>query len=172
MKKTFLLILFLSLLSQIGYSQKIENLSEQKSMNAITLGVIGEGNTFSLNYSRKILRRPKFFIDAKLGIGFVNYGISIFGRDTSKKDFGLSHAISFNYGGKGHFLELGVGGNVFYIDQDHLTGYIFFPTVGYKYQSQGRARVQFTGRLFIHPRSTDSDYGLFFPVGVAVGISF
>lgn len=164
-----LIVLMLLMPSFFCFSQNEVEHTEKRAMNAVTIGFMGEGNLLSLNYSRKILVRRKFFVDAKLGIGILYSEIPIFG-DEAATVWGLSHTISFNYGGKGHFLELGIGGNVY--KADSKLQYIPFPTIGYKYQPTGHAKVQFTGRVFIHPRGTDSSHGVFVPVGIAAGISF
>lgn len=136
-------------------------------MNELSVGIIGGGNTVSLNYGRVFLPRSKTFFVASIGMGIQPSGIF----DPEELIFGIPHSVTFNYGGRGHYLELGAGANMFFATKLNATYYLPYPILGYRFQTNGSRRLQFVGRAFVHPRPS-SDYWLFIPFGISLGIRF
>ncbi len=90
------------LLSLVVFSQK-DNSNLKESLNrknAIDITIGGTGLVVSANYSRVILVKPNYFINASVGIGPVPFSGGI----------NLPHQVTFNLGKKNNFLELGLGG--------------------------------------------------------------
>ncbi len=148
-----------------------QNLTPTAPKNALTLGVVGEGNTFSLQYNRVLTRWNRGFLDAKIGIGMPNSGVSInvFGGENDVKNRAVAFpmSISCNFGRK-HNLELGVGSNLEFVDG--LTEVKVVPIVGYKFFPE---KSGFTFRAFIHPVNPDKKpTDILFPVGVSIGYAF
>ena len=100
-RKYNLIILGL-LLSSMALSQEThESISKHRiRKNSVDLTLGGSGLFISANYGRIIMVEPNYFLNASVGIGTVIMigGVSI------------PHQLTFNFGKKSSFLELGLGG--------------------------------------------------------------
>jgi hypothetical protein len=100
--RVFSLIVLGLLLSSMAFSQEIsDDLSKHRiRKNSVDLTLGGSGLFISANYSRIIMVEPNYFLNASVGIGTVIMigGVSI------------PHQLTFNFGKKSSFLELGLGG--------------------------------------------------------------
>ncbi|MBK8968231.1 MAG: hypothetical protein IPM36_16505 [Lewinellaceae bacterium] len=161
---------FISLLL-LAYGLGAQNITPTTPKNALTLGVIGEGNTFSFQYNRVLARWSRGFLNSKIGVGMPNSGVSfdVFGGENDVKNRAVAFpmSISCNFGRR-HSLELGLGSNLEFVNG--LTEVKVFPTVGYKFFP---ANSGFTFRAFIHPvNPQQKPTDVFFPVGLSIGYAF
>ncbi len=69
--------------------------------NCIDVTVGGSGLFLSTNYSRVLVVQPGYFVNASVGVGTV-----LMMGGTS-----LPHQLTFNFGKKSSFLEVGIGGS-------------------------------------------------------------
>ena len=99
-----------------------------KTRNVIEIGFGGSGLVISASYSRKLLVKPGYFMNASLGAGTVplSGGVTI------------PHQVTFNLGKRKNYLELGVAGT-FFTGLSNASGfseriysYQFSPLVGYR----------------------------------------
>jgi hypothetical protein len=92
--KKILFVAFLVASSAIyGQNKSIKN-------NSIDLSIGGLGLGISINYSRTLAIKEKYFVVASVGVGAIPSigGVSI------------PHSVSYNIGKGSNFLELGLGG--------------------------------------------------------------
>jgi len=101
----FILLLF----SSITFVQAQE---KELVKNSIDITVGGMGLGLSVNYSRMIAVKEKYFVIASAGIGTLP---SIGGSS-------FPHQVTFNLGSNGNYMEVGLGGN-YWSGKTNASGY-------------------------------------------------
>ena len=95
MKKLFSVLLFIS---SVTFVQAQDRAIVKNSVDA-TIGGMGLG--ISVNYSRTIVVKEKYFVVASAGIGSI----------PSIGGYTIPHQVTFNLGSNGNYMELGLGGS-------------------------------------------------------------
>ena len=93
------------------FGQNTKKVKFHLRKNIIDLAVGGSGQVLSLNYSRALFVKSKYFINASIGVGTAFYR-EYRGNNSKVGDGNTSypHQITFNYGKKYTFFEFGLGG--------------------------------------------------------------
>lgn len=121
-----LMLLFMSL---VVFSQE-ENREDIYLIkkNSINLTAGGSGLFLSFNYEKYFFIKTNYYLSASVGIGF----IPISGGVT------IPHMITYNWGKKSNFLELGLGGTYWSgtrnntDKQESVNSYNLSPVIGWK----------------------------------------
>ncbi|NOR44668.1 MAG: hypothetical protein GQ534_03700 [Candidatus Delongbacteria bacterium] len=169
-KTLFLILLFIFCFTLFS-SQKDSLNYSLESNNNVYLSFLGDGNPVALNYERIFQEKENLFHAFKMGISYyVNFGGAEAYELTSDTtdDSGLifTNHITFNYGRKYTYLEVGIGTTYYDVRGDY--GIIAYPIIGVRRQSNNGSV-----RLFCHPFHIMKDNVEFiFPVGFSLGISF
>ena len=166
-----LVVLFMSL-SAMAYSQEdnsdIDTILERK--NNIDLSIGGNGLFASFNYSRVLMVKSNYFIQASAGIGIVPFvdGITLPIQGT------------LNLGKKNSFLELGIGGT--YLsgtkntsgNSEKTNSYQLSPIIGWRkhfnsnlvFRAYANPLFHISGEYFVE------DYPVVPYLGISLGYSF
>jgi len=99
MKKVLLLLIFIS--GGVVAQNSNEN---QIKKNSFGLSVGGMGLGLAINYSRTIVLKDNYFIEASTGLGALPF----------VGGYSIPHELTLNLGSESSFLELGLGGNYWY----------------------------------------------------------
>lgn len=146
----------------------LRNTIDRKNIIDITL--LGQGGFLSVNYSRILLVRQKYFLNASVGTGMVPYYAG----------FSLPHQITFNIGKKSSFLELGLGGTYMRGKTDSsgftetTTSYLLSPIIGWRKNFRSHLIL----RIYANPLFDTSgdyiyeDYAIVPYLGLSLGYSF
>ena len=102
------IIIVLMFISSVIFAQEDNELNK----NAVNITVGGIGLGLSANYSRVVVDKENYFVDASVGIGVLPAigGVSI------------PHSVSYNLGKETNFLEIGLGGN-YWTGKTNSSGY-------------------------------------------------
>lgn len=130
----------------------------------------GTGLFVSVNYSRILLVKSNYFINASVGIGTVPFtgGIT------------LPHQVTFNLGKKSSFLELGIGGS-YWSSKSNSSGYTetvnsyqLCPIIGWrKHFNNNLIFRAYANPLFhISGENYIEDYSVVPYLGISLGYSF
>lgn len=132
LKSTFLIFLFLGVMTN-SFAQKSKFTQEATELTTLhpyvkkhgfSTELFGSFSIGSFLYETPILKKPNYFINFKTGLG------SMLGPT-------LPHSVSFNFGKKKHYFELGYQGTLGYNFQIAEDGWFWFyapsPIVGYRY---------------------------------------
>ena len=92
-------VLFVLLLVSSATFAQEQNIYPVKNSFDLTIGGMGLG--LSVNYSRTISVKEKYFVAASAGIGTLPF----------LGGYSIPHQVTFNLGTNGNFMELGLGGN-------------------------------------------------------------
>jgi hypothetical protein len=159
------------LLSSMVYSQENDdNLRKLERKNNIDLTIGGNGLFASINYSRILLTKSNYFINATIGIGTVPFtgGITI------------PHQITFNLGKKNSFIELGIGGS-YWSGKSNASGYTetlnsyqISPIIGWRKHFNNNLvfRVYANPLFHISGEYYIENYSVIPYLGVSLGYSF
>jgi len=82
-------------------------LAQNRPVNSIRGNVLGDGSLLSVNYERLFPFNERFFLTAKLGLGFTVEDKSIPGTISLDSYITIPHHITANLGKGKHFFELG-----------------------------------------------------------------
>lgn len=99
MKKTFLILCTLLAISLLASAQ-IDTIHLPRYRNGISYELMGTGGFMSLNYERLFFSRKHSFVTTKMGIAPI----------------AMTLLITKSWGIKSHFIELGIGDNLAYIE--------------------------------------------------------
>lgn len=166
------LVALLLSLSVKAYSQgdNIDIKTTIEKKNNIDLSIGGNGLFASINYSRALMVKSNYFIQASTGIGIVPFvdGIT------------LPIQSTFNLGKKNSFLELGIGGT--YLsgkrntsgNSEKINSYQLSPIIGWRkhfdsnlvFRAYANPLFHISGEYFIE------DYPVVPYLGISLGYSF
>jgi len=172
-------IIFITILFAIYSSLFAQTKSElfSRPINTISIGLLGEGTLFSLNYERLFPIKKHLFLSGKIGVGrTVDFCGLIHCEENykAKASISIPHHITVNFGKKKVFLEAGYGGTM--LTWNYKPKYIAFGIIGMRIHPFERNKFSF--RVFATPPLTKSDDGfhygdvLFIPLGLSFGVSF
>ena len=169
MRKLILLIFVCFSLYLLKGQDKPEETNYKPRKNAYFVEPLGGGSGYlgTFNYARVLWAWKFGFIDAKVGLGFIN----------------VSHGLSVNLGARGHYLQLGYGGAIgsfynspifsrYYASNRYYTP---FPNIGYKFQHHKRklyfGLYYMPTRLYVStwPPSNHTGYEWFHSFGLGIG---
>jgi hypothetical protein len=160
------------LLSIVSYGQVNDDISDRllKRKNNIDFTIGGTGLFASVNYSRILLVRSNYFINASVGIGTI---ISIGGIT-------IPHQVTYNLGRKNSFFELGIGGT-YWSGKSNASGYTetlssyqLSPIIGWRKHFDNNLifRVYANPLFHISGEYYIEDYSVIPYLGVSLGYSF
>lgn len=159
------------LLSVTVYSQENNaNLRKSVMKNSIDLTVGGMGLGASINYSRILLVKSKYFINASVGIGTV----------PSIGGITIPHQLTYNFGKKNSFLELGVGGSYWSGKSNDsgytetLNSYQLSPIIGWRkhFKNNMLFRIYANPLFHINGEYYIENYEVIPYLGVSIGYNF
>jgi len=174
MKKIRIECLFglLLLLSIMTYSEESNSNSKKivERRNNVDFSVGGNGLFASVNYSRILLVKSNYFINASVGINTLPFvgGIT------------LPHQVTFNFGKSSSFLELGIGGS-YWSGKSNASGYtetinsyLLSPIIGWRkhfknnliFRAYANPLFHISGEYYIE------DYSVIPYLGISLGYSF
>ncbi len=172
MKKTgkYSLVVIALLLSSMAFSQKTpEGLSKQRERkNSVDLTIGGSGLFLSANYSRTIVAKQTYFMNASVGIGTVIMigGISV------------PHQLTFNIGKRSSFLELGMGGT-YWTGKSNESGYTetinsyyISPIVGWRKNFNNNLVFRVYANPLFYISGEQSEYAVTPFMGICLGYNF
>ena len=166
------LVTLLLLVSIITYGQEsnrnLKKITERK--NNIDLSLGGNGLFASVNYSRILLVKSNYFINASIGINTLPFvgGIT------------LPHQLTFNLGKSSSILELGIGGS-YWSGKSNASGYtetinsyLLSPVIGWRKHFKNNFIFRaYTNPLFhISGEYYIEDYSVIPYLGISLGYSF
>jgi len=166
----FIIVVSIMLLISGGLHAE-ESTKDQFKKNAVYVDLLGNGLLLSINYSRVIVKKDRFFLSGQLGIG----------GELSVPMFAVPHQVTLNIGkpGKKSYFEVGVGGTFAHgtdwrngRNDVHLFSYMLSPIAGYRFQGR-----RFFFRAYLSPliqiagytynRWAVTPYG-----GISLGVAF
>ena len=170
--KIISLFIFYLLLINPSYSQinnhDLKSTIDRKNIIDITL--LGQGGFLSLNYSRILLVRQKYFLNASVGTGMVPY----------YSGFSVPHQLTFNIGKNTSFFEIGLGGTFMRGKTDSsgftetTTSYLLSPVIGWR----KNFRSHLVLRIYANPLIDTSGDNIYEDMsvvpflGISLGYSF
>lgn len=170
--KNYILIVSCLVLSAMVFGQ--ENNSDLSTgltrKNSVDVTVGGTGLGLSTNYSRIIAVKSNYFINASVGIG----SIPIEGGTT------VPHQLTFNFGKKSSFLELGLGGT-YWTGKSNASGYTerdnsynISPIIGWRKNFKSNIVFRTFASPIIHVSGVHfvNQYAVFPYMGISLGYTF
>ena len=97
-------------MSSVVLGQGTNEYSPKKNSIDATIGGMGLG--ISINYSRVLSTKEKYFVVASVGIGTL----------PAIGGYSIPHQVTFNIGSDSNFMELGIGGN-YWSGKTNSSGY-------------------------------------------------
>ena len=174
MKKivNLLFVGFFLMLSTVTSAQENNDSVNERLVrkNNVDLTFGGTGLFVSVNYSRILLVKPNYFINASIGVGSVPVTGGIV----------IPHQATINLGKKSNFLELGIGGSYWFGENDNSVNnkktysYQLSPIVGWRKHFSNNLIL----RIYMNPLFYVSGeyYVEYYPVipyaGISLGYSF
>jgi hypothetical protein len=169
LKSHSLIVVGLLMTTMAFCQEKQDDLGKSKvRKNSVDITLGGSGLFLSTNYSRVIMAKPNYFINASVGIGTVimTGGIT------------LPHQLTFNFGKKSSFLELGLGGT-FWTGKSNDSGYTetinsyyLSPIVGWRKNFKNNLVFRvYTNPLF-YISGEESEHTITPYAGISLGYSF
>jgi hypothetical protein len=126
----------------------------------------------SLDFEKLIYLKSNRILAAGLGLGF-NQEFNIFSNGESPTNyFMLPHHITWNFGKKRSFFELGVGAS--WVSGDKQNWYLVYPMLGYRFhpfKNPGFSFKVWAYYLFGQTFVTVYAETLFSPVGLSIGLA-
>ena len=175
MRKHILVIVWL-LATGFLYCDSLSVVQNPKltNYNNIYLNLFGDGSIASVNYERIFKNTPKLFHTFKLGVSYhpdigttqdAEYeGVGY--ESTDKSGLIITNHLTFNYGKKFTFFEVGLGTSAYLIEENEE--FLIYPIIGLRRQSNNGSI-----RIFVHPIFLNKDnVELVFPIGFSFGICF
>ncbi len=183
MKKGIIIICFV-FISSVLFGQETDFKKTRRPIGAISLGFGGDGILMSVAADMRFFQGKSYYVSGRGGVGFQVFGLN------------QHYSLSFNYGKKVHYLEVGFGGtyaettllNFSIIGSSSGGGktveeYWFYPITGYRYHN---LKTHSFFRAYINPiidtrnlyRNQDGESLWFgkekvaFYAGVSIGVSF
>ena len=172
MKRIFLITTLL-VVSTLLFAQNNDELLDARPVNSININLLGDASIVSINYERQYSIVPGLILTGKMGVGIQEEFQLCFSEPcvTSPDNYvTIPQHITLNRGNKRHFFELGFGGTL--IGGHQTLAYIIYPIVGYRFLPLQSDRFNF--RIFgqIPLVELGTNYILFIPFGLSLGISF
>ena len=164
-------LMFIGLfMSTMAFSQVNSDVTDNQKVrkNSVDLTLGGSGLFLSANYSRTILVKPSYFVNASAGIGTVVMigGVSV------------PHQLTFNFGKKSSFLELGLGGT-FWTGKSNDSGYTetissyyLSPIVGWRKNFDNNLVFRAYANPLIYISGAQSEYAVTPFMGISLGYKF
>lgn len=171
MKKTLTIFLLLCAVT-LAQAQETTD-SEYDRPDFIISGNISSGAALlSLDFEKLVFLQPDRLLAIGVGFGF-NQEFQIFSTSEGPENyFMLPHHLTYNWGKKKSFFELGAGAT--WISGDRQNWYLVYPMVGYRYHPFNNPGFSFKvwlyfpfGQKFV----TEYAETLFSPVGLSIGIA-
>lgn len=168
--RNFSLMLIGLFMSTMAFSQVNSDVTDNQKVrrNSVDLTLGGSGLFLSANYSRTILVKPSYFVNASAGVGTV---IMIGGVS-------LPHQLTINFGKKSSFLEVGLGGT-FWTGKSNSSGYTetvssyyLSPIVGWRKNFKNNLFFRVYANPLIYVSGEKSDYAVTPYAGISLGYSF
>ena len=137
--------------------------------NTVYLELGGNGLWYSLNYDRFLWKRSKSAIAARIGVAY-------FGGQGAHATT-VPVTVSYLFGGKKHFLEVGTGFTWLQSYSEKIAGFGYFGVIGYRFQRIQQSGLMYRISLtpFLAEYSTDKGslnwVGTFWG-GVSIGYGF
>jgi hypothetical protein len=170
--KTIIFIVVFAIPASFLPAQNIKDTTNLRPSKILSLSILGDASLISFNFEKLYFINPNYFISGKLGLGYnEEFQICLFGPCQPPEKFvTIPHHITWNFGKKKHFFELGLGGT--FIIGNTSQPYLFYPIVGYRIHPLKFNKVNF--RLFVYYPFTGEDLDdiLLIPVGINLGICF
>jgi hypothetical protein len=163
--------LMLLLISVIVFGQKENNANNPiLKKNTIDLTVGGSGLFLSINYSRIVLVKSNYFLNASIGLGV----IPIVGGTT------IPHMLTANFGKKSSFLELGLAGTYWTGESntsenaEKMNSYNLSPIIGWRKQFENNLlfRVYTNPLINISGENYIENHTVLPYMGISLGYSF
>lgn len=172
MRKTDLLYIAGLLVASVGFAQPPVDYLQQRPLNSISLGLLGDASLISVQYERLFVVSRHLVISGKIGFGYnEEYYLFCFGPcGPPNRYLTIPHHITGNLGEGAHFLEFGIGGTL--INGETTQPYMIYPIIGYRILPLKSGRLNF--RIFgeIPFYGIEAEDILFIPGGFSLGISF
>jgi len=158
------------LVTTIALSQEKQDVLGKSKVrkNSIDLTLGGSGLFLSTNYSRVIMAKPNYFINASIGIGTV---IMVGGIT-------LPHQLTCNFGKKNSFLELGLGGTLLTGKSNDsgftetTSSYYLSPIVGWRRIYKNNLVFRVYANPLFYGAGEKSKYTVTPYAGISLGYSF
>ena len=171
-----LLVVLLTTISLMSFSQKQEEIIDTRPLNNININLLGDASRVSINYERQFLVSTTFNLTSKLGLGYnQEYQLCLGGGcGPPDKYFTLPHHITGNLGKGRHFFEFGFGGT--FLTGNKTLFYYIYPTIGYRISPLKSKKINFRifGQvpLYKFDRLDQLNDFIFLPFGLSMGMSF
>jgi hypothetical protein len=159
------------LLTSMMYSQENTNsIRKLERKNSIDLTVGGTGLFASINYNRVLLIKSNYFINTSVGVG----AVPVTGGIT------IPHQLTFNFGKKNSFIELGLGGT-YWSGKSNASGYTetlysyqLSPIIGWRKHFNNNLifRVYANPLFHVSGEYYIEDYPILPYLGLSLGYSF
>ena len=168
MKKILLLLLLFTAI--YAFAQNLDESTNSRPLNIVSLNVFGDASAISFNYEKLFLIKENFIISSKLGLGInEEFKLCLWESPCIRKTYTtIPHHITGNIGKKQHFFEFGLGGTALLASNDN--NYVMYPTIGYRIIPLRKNRLNF--RIFAQYPLWVGFNVLFIPVGANLGLSF
>ncbi|MBC7413245.1 MAG: hypothetical protein H7331_12420 [Bacteroidia bacterium] len=160
------LLVFTSLLSYAQLDSTLIKTNYNPNKNVVCVEFLGANSAVSLNYERSFLNRKHFFMDARVGLG------------TLLVLWSSTYSMSGNFGGRNHFLELGVGRTDYTVFVPFLSSSgassFYYPLIGYKYQKKFVFKFQIL-QLALHKNNqliNNPNNNIVLFAGISFGVAF
>ncbi len=129
--KKILLSLALSITATFLFAQDNIEKTDKRPSNIISLNLLGDISTLSINYERLFWVDPTLFGTAKIGIGF-NKRLNLLGDTFSQPTTfpTIPIHLTANIGKGDHFFEFGLGGTM--LLKSNVQDYLLYPILGYR----------------------------------------
>ena len=159
-----LLLLGCSMLG--GFAQE-DNSWQTRPENVIYGNLLGDVSLISINYERDFFSHEHYFLAAKLGLGYNEEFCIIFCEDQLRTYTTVPIALTGNIGGGRNYFEFGLGYSwISGIDD------MVYPVLGYRLHSKKPGRAVFKVYSNGWPLGGVSDYIVFSPIGLGLGVAF
>jgi len=168
--KIFAIVFLITMFTSSLFGEENNITSKNLRMNVLDVTLLGSGLFTSINYSRVITVKSKYFVMGSLGIGSVIMigGVSV------------PHQITLNYGTGSNFLEIGLGGCYWQGKsnasgyQDTISSYILTPIIGWRknFQIGAVLRVYLSPLVSVDGGPAIENFPVFPYGGLSIGWGF
>lgn len=176
-----MLKLVLSLILIIAFvNSKGQDASSYRPVNNVAINAFGDASIVSVQYERLFLNSSKFFVLAKLGLGYNRQSDACWEGGCPEmpvtRYLTVPHHLTGNVGKGRSYFEFGIGGTSFVGGSDdgyhQRQSYMAYPMLGYRFFPTDSRKISF--RVFGYFPITDADDVdiLFVPIGLNLGFAF
>lgn len=164
-QQVFLLFLLSFVISTMAQTKKIEK-RPYRSLNA---SVLCDASLFAVNYERIYEIGPRMLLSTRMGLGY-NEEFLIWNTQKANEYTTLPHAVTFNFGKRRSFFEIGMGGTIIAgVTSQH---YILYPIISYRILPLNFKRLNMRVSVQIPTVGWETEDIFFFPIGLSIGYSY